>query len=419
MTIVTDFLMVHDKRRIAIITLNRPDALNALNLEMVAAIQACLDKWAIDDSVAAVLLCGAADKAFCAGGDIRGLYHGYNPKIFPNPTAKAFFSTEYALCKQIKSYTKPIIVWADGIVMGGGMGLAVASSHRIVTQTTMMAMPEISIGLFPDAGGSYFLRHMPNKIGLFLGLTGARINGTDALALGVADFGMASDDFDVLIQALTTADWSDDATKNHQMLNALLGQLHHNHTLPTGWLLPHRDEIERMMQQAGDLAAFDTLARLGFNIEYIQQAFKTYIAGSPTSAAITWHMANQVENMSFDEVMDLEYIVAIHCSHNGEFAEGVRALLIDIEYIQQAFKTYIAGSPTSAAITWHMANQVENMSFDEVMDLEYIVAIHCSHNGEFAEGVRALLIDKDKNPKWQYTPDSLPDGYIKSHFKAW
>lgn len=355
MTIVTDFLMAHDKRRIAIITLNRPDALNALNLEMVAAIQACLDKWAIDDSVAAVLLFGAADKAFCAGGDIRGLYHGYNPKIFPNPTAKAFFSTEYALCKQIKSYTKPIIVWADGIVMGGGMGLAVASSHRIVTQTTMMAMPEISIGLFPDAGGSYFLRHMPNKIGLFLGLTGARINGTDALALGVADFGMASDDFDVLIQALTTADWSDDATKNHQMLNALLGQLHHNHTLPTGWLLPHRDEIERMMQQAGDLAAFDTLARLGFNIEYIQQAFKTYIAGSPTSAAITWHMANQVENMSFDEVMDLEYIVAIHCSHNGEFAEGVRA----------------------------------------------------------------LLIDKDKNPKWQYTPDSLPDGYIKSHFKAW
>lgn len=355
MTIVTDFLMTHDKRRIATITLNRPDALNALNLEMVAAIQACLDKWAIDDSVAAVLLCGAADKAFCAGGDIRGLYHGYNPKIFPNPTAKAFFSTEYALCKQIKSYAKPIIVWADGIVMGGGMGLAVASSHRIVTQTTMMAMPEISIGLFPDAGGSYFLRHMPNKIGLFLGLTGARINGTDALALGVADFGMASDDFDVLIQVLTTADWSDDATKNHQMLNALLGQLHHNHTLPTGWLLPHRDEIERMMQQAGDLAAFDTLARLGSNIEYIQQAFKTYIAGSPTSAAITWHMANQVENMSFDEVMDLEYIVAIHCAHNGEFAEGVRA----------------------------------------------------------------LLIDKDKNPQWQYTPDTLPDGYIKSHFKAW
>lgn len=239
--------------------------------------------------------------------------------------------------------------------MGGGMGLAVASSHRIVTQTTMMAMPEISIGLFPDAGSSYFLRHMPNKIGLFLGLTGARINGTDALALGVADFGMASDDFNVLIQGLTTAAWSDDAAKNHQMLNALLGQLHHNHTLPTGWLLPYRDEIERIMQQVDDLAVFDTLARSGSNIEYIQQAFKTYIAGSPTSAAITWHMANQVENMNFDEVMDLEYIVAIHCSHNGEFAEGVRA----------------------------------------------------------------LLIDKDKNPQWQYTLDSLPDGYIKSHFKAW
>ena len=109
------------------------------------------------------------------------------------------------------------------------------------------------------------------------------------------------------------------------------------------------------MQQAGDLAAFDT-ATLGFNIEYIQQAFKTYIAGSPTSAA---------------------------------------------------------------AITWHMANQVENMSFDGVMDLEYIVAIHCSHNGEFAEGVRALLIDKDKIRKWQYAPDSLPDGYIKILLKAW
>lgn len=354
MTIVTDFLAINDTQRIGTILLNRPEALNAQNLQMVTTTKSLLDEWAEDDSVVGVLIRGAGDKAFCAGGDIRGLYHSHDPEVFPNPTAQAFFTTEYGLCKQIKSYIKPIIVWASGIVMGGGMGLAVPSSHRIVTETTMMAMPEVSIGLFPDAGGSYFLKHMPNKIGLFLGLTGARFNAADALALGVADFSMASGDFDLLIQALTTAEWTDDAAKNHDMLNSLLADLENTDVLPEGWLLPHRDEIEKI-SQVDSLLEFDALAK----------------AGS------------------------------------------------DIDYIQKAFDTYTAGSPTSAAIAWHMANQVTGMSFDDVMDLEYIVAIHCSHNGEFAEGVRALLIDKDKNPKWRYTLESLPDGYIESHFKAW
>ncbi|WP_227513684.1 MULTISPECIES: enoyl-CoA hydratase/isomerase family protein [Moraxella] len=354
MTIVTDFLAINDTQRIGTILLNRPEALNAQNLQMVTTTKSLLDEWAEDDSVVGVLIRGAGDKAFCAGGDIRGLYHSHDSEVFPNPTAQAFFTTEYGLCKQIKSYKKPIIVWASGIVMGGGMGLAVPSSHRIVTETTMMAMPEVSIGLFPDAGGSYFLKHMPNKIGLFLGLTGARFNAVDALALGVAGFSMVSGDFDLLIQALTTAKWTDDAAKNHDMLNSLLADLENTDVLPEGWLLPHRDEIEKI-SQVDSLLEFDALAK----------------AGS------------------------------------------------DIDYIQKAFDTYTAGSPTSAAITWHMANQVTGMSFDDVMDLEYIVAIHCSHNGEFAEGVRALLIDKDKNPKWRYTLESLPDGYIESHFKAW
>ncbi|MFB6348999.1 enoyl-CoA hydratase/isomerase family protein [Moraxella sp. ZJ142] len=355
MSIITDFLPINEHQRIGTITLNKPEALNAQNLEMVRTTKATLQAWADDDSVVAVLLRGAGERAFCAGGDIRNLYHSYDPSVFPNPMSEAFFGTEYDLCKQINSYAKPIIVWASGIVMGGGMGLAMPSSHVIVTDTTMMAMPEVSIGLFPDAGGSYFLTHIPDKIGLFLGLTGARFNGIDALALGLADFGMPSDAYDKLLLALTTADWQADSASNHQMLNTLLNNIQNTETLGDGWLLPHRDTIAKIAQ-AESLAAFDRLAKSADN---------------------------------------------------------------QPEYLKKAFDSYNQGSPTSASLAWQLHHLVGGLDFDAVMDMEYIVALHCSHNGEFFEGVRALLIDKDKNPAWRYTLDTMPDGYIDSHFQAW
>lgn len=350
------FIDMHGDRQIGLITLDNPASLNALTDEMVNSIHQLLTDWAADDRVVAVLMHGAGDRAFCAGGDIRSLYHGYDPTTFPNPVAERFFSTEYDLCKKINSYAKPIIVWASGIVMGGGMGLAVPSSHRIVTETTMMAMPEVMIGLFPDAGGSYFLGQMPDRIGLFLGLTGARFNGADALALGVADYAMASDGFDRLVKALTAAQWGDDAAANHQMLDRLIGSIEGRTALSAGWLLAHRDEIVSIMQTPS-LKEFDAIAKDA------QTQRSDYVAG--------------------------------------------------------AFDQYAKGSPTSAAIAWHLHHLVDGMDFDAVMDLEYRVAIHAAHRGEFAEGVRALLIDKDKRPNWRYTLDDMPEDYAQSHTVPW
>lgn len=140
MSIIKDFIELNDGYKIGVITLNNPDSLNAQTLEMVRETSALLSLWQDDVHIVAVLFRGMGEKAFCAGGDIRGLYHHYNDQEFPNPLALQFFVTEYGLCKQIKAYPKPCIVWASGIVMGGGMGITTPCSHRIVTQTTMMAV---------------------------------------------------------------------------------------------------------------------------------------------------------------------------------------------------------------------------------------------------------------------------------------
>ncbi len=353
MTIHTKLVPLADDatRAIGVITLDNPASLNAQNLLMVSMMHDTLTHWALDDSVVAVLMHGAGERAFCAGGDIRGLYHSFDDSQFPNPDAAAFFSTEYALCKQIKAYAKPIIVWASGIVMGGGMGLATAASHRIVTDSTLMAMPEVSIGLFPDAGGSYFLKQMPDKLGLFLGLTGARFNGADALMLGVADYAWASGDFDKLIDSLISADWQGDDT-DRAMLNKLLDA---KQPLPTGLLSPHWQMAADLMSVLS-LADFDALAR------------------------------------------------------DGEARS---------DYINAALGTYRSGSATSAALTWRLAQMVDGLSFNEVMDIEYIVALHSADRGEFREGVRALLIDKDKSPAWRYQLDNMPDGWIDGFFIDW
>ena len=356
MSIIKDFIELNDGYKIGVITLNNPDSLNAQTLEMVRETSALLSLWQDDVHIVAVLFRGMGEKAFCAGGDIRGLYHHYNDQEFPNPLALQFFVTEYGLCKQIKAYPKPCIVWASGIVMGGGMGIATPCSHRIVTQTTMMAMPEVAIGLFPDAGGSYFLKHMPDRLGLFLGLTGARFNGADALALGVADYAMDSADFDILITALSSLAWTDNRSDNETLLNNCLDKLSNPTLLGDGWLLPNRAQASALVV-VDSLQDFDRLARSG----------------------------------QYD----------------------------DNEYIAKALASYRQGCPTSAGLAWQIHHKVDGYSFNQVMDMELIVALYCCHFGEFAEGVRALLIDKDKNPKWHYTIDTLPQSHLDVHFVPW
>ena len=179
--------------RIGVATLNAPKSLNALSLEMVHQLEAKLDAWAVDRSIVAVWLEGSGDKAFCAGGDVVALYRSLTEEGENRGSgrdsllAETYFTAEYHLDHRIHTYPKPLMVWGDGIVMGGGLGLMAGGFQRLVTETTRIAMPEITIGLYPDIGASWFLNRMPPGVGAYLGLTGAQLNARDALDLGLAD----------------------------------------------------------------------------------------------------------------------------------------------------------------------------------------------------------------------------------------
>lgn len=186
--------------RIGILTLQRPRALNALDLEMVRDLTAALDRWDRDDRIDAVVLRGAGDRGFCAGGDVRGLYDtltGEHPE-----QVDTFFRAEYALNARIAEYRHPIVAFADGITMGGGIGLAGHASHRVVTERSVLAMPETRIGFTPDVGGSWLLARTPGRIGEYLALTGQSVGAADAIAAGLADHHVPSGRLDGLLSEL-------------------------------------------------------------------------------------------------------------------------------------------------------------------------------------------------------------------------
>jgi enoyl-CoA hydratase/carnithine racemase len=174
-----DTVLSEVRNHIGHITLNRPQGLNAIDLEMVRQLQYQLDAWAQDDKVYAVVLRGAGEKAFCAGGDIRSLYDSYKGGLTLH---QDFFVEEYALDKTLHHYRKPVIALMDGFVLGGGMGLAQGVDLRVVTERSRLAMPEVAIGYFPDVGGSYFLPRVPGELGIYLGVTGVQIQAADEVA---------------------------------------------------------------------------------------------------------------------------------------------------------------------------------------------------------------------------------------------
>lgn len=357
------------------IMLNSPKSLNALSADMCGLMSAQLSQWQNDDKVVAVLLRGSGDKAFCAGGDIRKLYDSMldNPPM-PNPYATDFFGSEYALYRQMHFYNKPIILWGNGIIMGGGMGLMAACSHRIVTDSTKFAMPEISIGLFPDASGSWFLQRMPAKSGLFLGLTGALCNGNDAKFAGLAEYAVGSDDYQQVINALLAAPWRAMPSEAnilysdaHRVADHCLAELQQcsNAELKPSKLAEHWQTIETIMVSGG-LREIDALLQDDENLAQLDADF----------AADNW--------------------------------------------VQRALSTYRQGCPVTACLTYELYHRVKDFSLEQILYLEANVAVHCADNPDFKEGVRALLIDKDKSPNWSRTLEECLDdagqAYIASHF---
>lgn len=321
-----------DGRHIGMLTLDSPASLNALSLEMIQLLQAALTRWEQDPAIVCVLLQGAGEKAFCAGGDIRSFYYrkqeASESALFGY--ARDFFLQEYRLDHHIHCYSKPLICVADGICMGGGIGLFAGAGFRVVTEKSLFAMPEVTIGLYPDVGASWFLSRMPGRLGLWLGLTGARFNGADAIGLGLADHAMASRERAELPARLAALDWSDSADTGEQIEGLLAGlQRSLGQTLPAPVLLPHQACIDALLAGRSLQGVLARLEGAELTEPALALARETCQSGSPISRAILWRQFWQARRQSLAEVFADELALSVNCVLKGDFVEGVRALLID------------------------------------------------------------------------------------------
>ncbi|MDO8980935.1 MAG: enoyl-CoA hydratase/isomerase family protein [Afipia sp.] len=309
-----------------IIRLNRPKAINALTLEMTREIVAALDEFEADPGVSLVLLEGAGERGLCAGGDIRGLYESAKAGGDLGPV---FWREEYILNARIPEFPKPYVAYMDGLVMGGGVGLSAHGAHRIVTDKTKMAMPEVGLGFFPDVGGTWLLSRAPGEIGTYFALTGQTMTGADAVYAGAADVLIASSNWPALRDALTNAP-----------------------------LRATNDDVRSIM---GQYAAVDIQAPVAAHREQIDHAF-----GHDT----------------------MEDIVAALKGDGSEFALAT-------------LKALLEKSPTALKVTLELLRRARtSKSLKESLVREYNSALAVFTSDEFVEGVRAAIIDKDRNPMW-------------------
>jgi enoyl-CoA hydratase len=335
-------ILVREAAALRRITLNRPKALNALTIDMVETMLGLLRAWARDDAVGAVLIDGAGERGLCAGGDLRALYDAALSKDYALP--QEFWANEYRLDVLIARYPKPVVAIMDGMVMGGGVGISAHAAHRVVTERSAVAMPEVSIGYFPDVGASFLLARAPGRVGFHLALTGERVGAADAIYCGLAD---------VHIPAARLAE-----------LPSLLADRGTAHAV--------RACLDEMSAPAvpGKLAA----ARPWIDICY--------------GAA------------------DIEEIVArLERSENND----ARAALAILQRM----------SPTSLKIT--LRNLRSALSFETVeqsFQQDYRLSLACIAAHDFVEGIRAAIVDKDRNPRWR--PDKLEDvtaDIVDRHFR--
>jgi enoyl-CoA hydratase/carnithine racemase len=319
-------------------TLAKPASLNALDLHMINLLTPQLESWQQDPQVVMVILDGSGERAFCAGGDIVSMYKSMQNSVSKKENLEGknslalqeFFTQEYQLDYLIHTFSKPILVWGNGIVMGGGLGLMSGGSHRIVTETSRIAMPEISIGLYPDVGGSYFLNAMPAGCGLFLGLTGAFLNASDALYSHLADYFVPHDAKVTLFTRLLSANWQEGLL--HQTLSSICDDFHSLHIgqLPQGNLMENQDWLTTLSAQTDVSQAVEYIqsANAGDN-KWLSKAQKTLSAGSPITAHLVFEQLRRGKDMTLAECFQMELGLSCQCGEFGEFQEGVRALMID------------------------------------------------------------------------------------------
>ena len=298
------------------ITLNRPKALNALTYEMVREMHPALRAFAADDSVAAVLVDGAGERGLCAGGDIRSIY---DAQLSGDDLPARFWRDEYIMNADIARYPKPYIAIMDGIVMGGGIGISAHGTHRIVTERTRAAMPEVAIGFSPDVGGTYLLARSPGELGTFAGLTATAMNAADAIGARLADDHVPSSEVPALIDDLA-------ACRNAQDIGAAIAK---RKTQPAPGLFASAH------QWINACFAFDSaeeiLAALGQRSEpEAQKAHAVMLRHAPKSLKVALQALRQARKLkSLEDCLQMEYRVSLACIAAPDMVEGIRAVVVD------------------------------------------------------------------------------------------
>ena len=302
-----------------VITLNRPQALNAVTHEMVRALHAQLEAWAREDAITRVIIAAAGERAFSAGGDIRHLYE--LGKSGRREEALQFWRDEYPLNAFIKNYPKPYVALIDGIVMGGGVGVSVHGSHRIAGDRFSFAMPEVGIGFFPDVGATYFLPRMPGRLGRYCALTGERFNAADAIVAGIATHRVVSARFPALLEALS-------GTAAVEEVLAGFAE-----PLGEGPILARRSAIDRLFTGG---SVEDILAALGREASsssaesgWAAKIATTIRAKSPLSLKIALAQVRRGGDMDFAACMRTEFRIVSRIIEGHDFYEGVRAVIVD------------------------------------------------------------------------------------------
>jgi enoyl-CoA hydratase/carnithine racemase len=312
MSVAQPDLLFERRGAAGIITLNRPQALNAVTHAMVRALAEQLRAWAEDAAVTRVLIRANGDRAFSAGGDIRDLYE--LGRTGRRAEALNFWRDEYPLNALIKHYRKPYVALIDGIVMGGGVGISVHGSHRVAGDRFSFAMPEVGIGFFPDVGATYFLPRLPGEFGTFCALTGERLAAADAVAAGIATHRVRSAQFPDLADALCGT------TPVDAMLAAFAEKPDQDPAVA------RRPEIDRLF--AGDRIE-DILARADQAGDWASGVAAKIRVKSPSSLKIALRQMRRGRTLPFDECMRTEFRIVSRIIHGHDFYEGVRAVVID------------------------------------------------------------------------------------------
>lgn len=316
--------------KVGLITLESPRNLNALSEHMINGMQAALDEWAEDPDICLILLWGTGDRGFCAGGDIRELHQAITGED-GDLKAIHYFSAEYRLDYTLHTYSKPVVCWAHGATMGGGLGLLAGSRYRVITPSIQLAMPEISIGLFPDVGAGYFLNRLPEGIGLFLGLTGARLNQADSMRIGLADLAVADEKPDALLDRIIDTRWTGDVAADDNRLYRLLNQFAQEQevTLPESNLAAHEQRIPPLCRGESLPTLVDQLLNEVNDDPWWQGAIDNLRNGCPTTAWLVWEQMRKARQLSLKEIFRMELVMAVRCCAGPDLREGIRALLID------------------------------------------------------------------------------------------